>query len=114
MSGMTITLACQDYDHTRALSDGTLRVEGFDLRIVTISPSSQIFLRMLNKEDFDASEMSLSNYMIALARGDNRFTAIPVFPARVFRHSYIWVNTNAGIGNRKILLVNGSESRITP
>jgi 4,5-dihydroxyphthalate decarboxylase len=91
MPGITITLACQDYDHTRALSDGTVSIEGFDLKVVTISPPSQIFLRMLNKEEFDeefdASEMSLSNYMIALARGDKRFTAIPVFPARVFRHS---------------------------
>src|SRR5262245_50082180 len=30
-------------------------------------------LRMLNKEEFDASEMSLSNYMIALGHGDSRF-----------------------------------------
>lgn len=104
MPGITITLACQDYDHTRALSDGTVRIEGFDLKFVTISPPSQIFLRMLNKEEFDASEMSLSNYMIALARGDRRFTAIPVFPARVFRHSYIWVNTNAGIREPKDLV----------
>jgi 4,5-dihydroxyphthalate decarboxylase len=62
-----------------------------------VSPPSQIFLRMLRNEEFDASEMSLSNYMIALERGDTRFVAIPVFPSRVFRHSYIWVNTDSGI-----------------
>jgi 4,5-dihydroxyphthalate decarboxylase len=97
MPGPTIILACQDYDHTHALRDGTVTAEGFELKLVSISPPSQIFLRMLHKEEFDASEMSLSNYMIALGRGDRRFVAIPVFPARVFRHSYIWINANAGI-----------------
>jgi 4,5-dihydroxyphthalate decarboxylase len=52
---------------------------------------------MLHDEAYDASEMSLSNYMIALGKGDRRFVAIPVFPSRVFRHSYIWINTQAGI-----------------
>src|SRR5262245_29890613 len=59
---------------------------------------------MLNKEEFDASEMSLSNYMIALGHGDSRFVAIPVFPSRVFRHSYIWINTNAGIREPRDLI----------
>jgi 4,5-dihydroxyphthalate decarboxylase len=104
MPASTITLACQDYDHTRALVDGAVPVEGFDLKVVTISPPSQIFLRMLNKEEFDASEMSLSNYMIALGHGDRRFVAIPVFPSRAFRHSYIWIHANAGIREPRDLI----------
>ena len=104
MPETTITLACQDYEHTRALMDGTVPVEGFDLKVVAISPPSQIFLRMLNNEEFDASEMSLSNYMIALGHGDKRFVAVPVFPARVFRHSYIWVHANAAIRQPRDLI----------
>ena len=50
MSGAKITPAFQDYDHTRALVDGAVTVEGYDLKPTTISPPSQIFLRMLNKE----------------------------------------------------------------
>jgi 4,5-dihydroxyphthalate decarboxylase len=100
----TITLACQEYDHTRALLDGTVSAEGFHLQMISISPPSQIFLRMLRNEEFDASEMSLSNYMIALGRGDRRFIAIPVFPSRVFRHSYIWVNAHAGIREPRDLI----------
>jgi 4,5-dihydroxyphthalate decarboxylase len=65
--GPTINLACREYDHTRALADGTVAVDGFNLRMV-LSPPSQIFLRMLNSEEFDASEMSLSNYIIGLGR----------------------------------------------
>ena len=97
MAGLEITLACRDYDHTRGLRDGTVAIDGVHLRMIAVSPPSQIFLRMLRNEEFDASEMSLSNYMIALGRGDRRFVAIPVFPSRVFRHSYIWVNTKSGI-----------------
>lgn len=97
MAGLEINLACRDYDHTRGLRDGTVAIDGVHLRMIAVSPPSQIFLRMLRNEEFDASEMSLSNYMIALGRGDRRFVAIPVFPSRVFRHSYIWVNTKSGI-----------------
>jgi 4,5-dihydroxyphthalate decarboxylase len=104
MPGPMITLGCQDYDHTRALVDGRVTVEGFDLKVETLSPPSQIFLRMLNKEAFDAAEMSLSNYMIALGHGDRRFVAIPVFPSRAFRHSYIWIHANAGIREPRDLI----------
>jgi len=97
MPEIKLTLACQGYDHTRALLDGTVTVEGAELKCISISPPSQIFLRMLHSEEFDASEMSLSNYLIALGRGERRFVGIPVFPARVFRHSFIWINTQAGI-----------------
>jgi 4,5-dihydroxyphthalate decarboxylase len=97
MANRTFTIGCRDYDHVRALADGRVKVEGLDLNFVNISPPSQIFLRMLHDEEFDASEMSLSNYMIALGKGDHRFIAIPVFPSRVFRHSFIWINTRSGI-----------------
>jgi 4,5-dihydroxyphthalate decarboxylase len=97
MANQTITIGCRDYDHTRALADGRVKLDGIELKFVNISPPSQIFLRMLHDEEFDASEMSLSNYMIALGKDDHRFVAIPVFPSRVFRHSYVWINTRAGI-----------------
>ena len=97
MANKTITIGMRDYDHCRALANGRIKVEGVDLKFVNISPPSQIFLRMLHDEEFDASEMSLSNFMIAMGQGDRRFVAIPVFPSRVFRHSYIWINTTAGI-----------------
>ncbi|HEX2929424.1 MAG TPA: ABC transporter substrate-binding protein [Candidatus Binatia bacterium] len=97
MAHRKMIIGLRDYDHTRALTDGRVKIDGIDLEFKNISPPSQIFLRMLHDEEFDASEMSLSNYMIALGKGDRRFVAIPVFPSRVFRHSYVWTNTRAGI-----------------
>ena len=99
----TLTIGMRDYDHTRALVDGRVTVAGVQLKFVNITPPSQIFLRMLNDEEFDASEMSLSNFMIALGKGDRRFVALPIFPSRVFRHSYIWINTKAGISGPRDL-----------
>jgi 4,5-dihydroxyphthalate decarboxylase len=92
-----ITIGCREYDHIRALADGRIQIDGVELKFVHLSPPSQIFLRMLHDEAYEASEMSLSNYMIALGKGDRRFVAIPVFPSRVFRHSYIWIHAQAGI-----------------
>ena len=46
---------------------------------------------------FAASEMSLSWYARTLALDPRPFTAIPVFPSRMFRHSSIYVNTHSGI-----------------
>jgi 4,5-dihydroxyphthalate decarboxylase len=104
MANTALTLACQNHDHTRALADTTVRAAGIDLKVINISPPSQIFLRMLNNEEFDISEMSLSNYLIALGNDDRRFIALPVFPSRVFRHSYVWINANAGIEKPRDLI----------
>jgi 4,5-dihydroxyphthalate decarboxylase len=97
MAQRILTVGMRDYDHARALSDGRVQVPGVDFKFINITPPSQIFLRMLRDEEFDVSEMSLSNFMIAIGKGDPRFVGLPVFPSRVFRHSYIWVNTQADI-----------------
>src|SRR5262245_9833540 len=52
---------------------------------------------MLNHGEFDVSEMSLSSYTILRSEGDTRFIAIPVFPSRVFRHSALYVRSDATI-----------------
>ena len=48
MANRTLTIAVRDYDHTRALADGRVQVDGVDLKFVYISPPSRIFLRMLH------------------------------------------------------------------
>jgi 4,5-dihydroxyphthalate decarboxylase len=41
--------------------------------------------------------MSLSNYTSLVSAGNAPFIAIPVFPSRVFRHGYFFINTTKGI-----------------
>ncbi len=96
MSNIKLTLACGDYDRTRALWDGRVTPEGVDLTYIRLTPAD-IFFRMLQYNEFDISEMSLSNYLTELSGGSPRFIAIPVFPSRFFRHSCVFVNRKAGI-----------------
>ena len=96
MAKLKITIACGNYDRTRALSDGTVQPEGVELNYIPIRPA-ETFWRMLNNEEFDASEMSLSSYTILRSQGDTRFIALPVFPSRIFRQSCVYVHSRSGI-----------------
>jgi 4,5-dihydroxyphthalate decarboxylase len=60
-------------------------------------PVEETFFRMLRHKEFDASEISLSSYVISLSQPDAPFIAIPVFPSRFFRHNSIFVNADSGI-----------------
>jgi 4,5-dihydroxyphthalate decarboxylase len=96
MSNLRLTFACGPYDRTQSLRDGTLAPEGIDLVYIELQPA-EIFWRMLQYREFDASEMSLSNYTTLVSQGDAPFIAIPAFPSRVFRHGYFFINTDKGI-----------------
>jgi len=50
--------------------------------------------RMLHDKEFDAAETSLASYIIAKSRGAP-FTAIPVFPRRLFSQNHIFVSDNS-------------------
>ncbi len=96
MRKLKLTLACGRYDRTQPLIDGRVQPEGVDLTFLPLRPG-ETFWRMLNHEEFDVSEMSLSSYTILRSEGDTRFTAIPVFPSRVFRHSAIYLRADSKI-----------------
>ena len=96
MHKLPLTLACGRYDRTQALIDGRVQPDGVDLTFLPLRPG-ETFWRMLNHGEFDASEMSLSSYTILRSEGDTRFIAIPVFPSRIFRHSALYVRSDASI-----------------
>lgn len=103
MSKLRLTLACWDYDRTRALADGRVSPEGIDLNLIPLHVE-ETFFRMLRNREFDAAEMSLSSYSVSLMRDDPAFIAIPVFPSRFFRHSCIFVSAKSGIREPKDLV----------
>ncbi len=51
---------------------------------------------MIRHREFDASEMSLSSYLIYGSRADD-LQASPVFSSRSFRHSCIFIHSQTGI-----------------
>jgi 4,5-dihydroxyphthalate decarboxylase len=96
LSRLQLSLACWDYDRTRALADGSVRAEGIDL-VYNNLYVEETFFRMLRNREFDVAEMSLSSYCVSLMRDEPAFVAIPVFPSRFFRHSCIFVSAASGI-----------------
>jgi 4,5-dihydroxyphthalate decarboxylase len=95
MSQLPMTFACGLYDRMTALYTGEVRTEGIDLNFIAVNDPRELFDRMVARLEFDASEMSASEYVTRLARGQCPFIALPVFPSRMFRHGFITVDTRA-------------------
>jgi 4,5-dihydroxyphthalate decarboxylase len=93
---LRLTLACGDYDRTRALEDGSIRPDGIELTYLRL-PVEETFFRMLRHREFEVAEMSLSSYVHSLGTDPSPFVALPVFPSRMFRHGAIYVNADAEI-----------------
>ena len=96
MADLPLTLACWDYDRTRPLIDGLVKPKGIDLKVEVLRPR-QMFPRMLEKQEFHASELSLASYASLIGRGQCPFVAIPVALSKFFRHSCIYVRKGAGV-----------------
>ena len=115
MAKLRVTLACWDYDRTRALQEGRVQVEGVELTYLPLRVE-ETFWRMLRHQEFDAAELSMGSYLLSRENGSPRFVAIPVFPSRAFRHSCIYINTDSGIKEPKDLIgkrVGVAEYQIT-
>jgi 4,5-dihydroxyphthalate decarboxylase len=92
---LPVSVACWDYDRTRALQDGRVVPEGVDLTYVQVR-SVETFFRMVRNREFDVAEMSLSSYVLSLLDG-SPFVAIPVFVSRAFRHNSIYVHAGGPV-----------------
>jgi 4,5-dihydroxyphthalate decarboxylase len=96
MSGDPVTLACRNSDGTNAIIRGQLRPPGINLRVLEVNDVVKMFAGMF-KGEYDVSEMSLAEMIYYLTRGRCDFIAIPVFPSRLFRHSFMFCNRSSGI-----------------
>jgi 4,5-dihydroxyphthalate decarboxylase len=97
VSRLHLTFASCRYDRLEAIRDGDVVVEGVDLTCITLKSGRDVFDRMVGGREFDVAELSASEFISLLGAGDCPFVTIPVFPSRVFRHGYIFVNTRRGI-----------------
>ncbi len=102
-SKLRLTMACWDYDRTRALADSRVTFDGIELTYLPLIVE-ETFFRMMRYHEFDVSEMSLSSYTLSLFADKPQFIAIPVFPSRMFRHNGIFINVNSGIREPKDLV----------
>ena len=91
-----ITIAIGTYDRTAALLDGSIQVEGFNSQFVS-GDLEAIFAEAFSTAPFAVTELSFSNFLISSARGTCPYIALPIFPSRSFRHSAIYIRSDAEI-----------------
>jgi 4,5-dihydroxyphthalate decarboxylase len=109
MAGLKLTLALSHYDRHIPFFDGSVQAEGVDLQVLQVGQSEPLrhgrdrHERMLQKGEFDICELSLSSFLMAKSRG-MPFTAIPVFPRRLFSLSQMWVNADTKITSPRDLI----------
>jgi 4,5-dihydroxyphthalate decarboxylase len=109
MAKIKLTLALSHYDRHVPFFDGSVSPDGLDLTPLYVGQSNpgthgvDRHERMIQKGEFDVCELSLSSYLMAKSRG-LPFTAIPIFPRRLFSLSQMGVNVDAGIRTPKDLV----------
>ena len=89
-----LTLAIQRFDRTAALHTGGVALEG--VMVLHVPPG--VGVAGLIQGIFDAAEMPLAHYAFLKDAGDP-FTAIPVFPDRLFIQQYVYTRPDTGIGS---------------
>jgi 4,5-dihydroxyphthalate decarboxylase len=103
MDKISLSMACGPYDRTEALRYGLVKIEGVDLTYLPIQWPVDIFSRMLQGNEFDIAEMSLTHCFVLRSQNRFPFVTLPVFMSRLFRHGYIFVNVKSGITSPKDL-----------
>ena len=98
MAPPKLDIAFWDYDRTRLLADGTVRIDGVDATFHRARIVPEIFEAMVRRRAYDVSELGMTYFLRTFGEdGRSPFVAIPVFPVRSFRHGAIYINKASGI-----------------
>jgi 4,5-dihydroxyphthalate decarboxylase len=93
MTKLTLSVAVGEYDRTRALTDGSVSIDGVAPVVMNLSPE-EIFFRAFRNAEFDICELSLSSFSVKTAAGSCPYVGVPAFLSRAFRHTAIYVRTD--------------------
>ena len=97
----TLSLAAGYHLRAKALCDGRVGLKSFDLRAIAYENDGLGHDEFMAGK-FDAGEFSLAMYLALKSRGAP-YMAIPVFPNRKFRQSYIFVPEGSPLTEAKQL-----------
>ncbi len=96
MKPLKISLALGSYDRHAPLLEGCIRHPDVDVTYIELDPQQGRHERFLQHFEFDAAELSLSSYLIAVDQG-LPVHAVPIFPRRLFSQSQMYKNIGCGI-----------------
>ena len=77
-----------DYEHVLDFDNAQAAQGALHYAVTGLGDLSRI---VLGGQQFDVAEYSLANYIMLRDRGDDRLSAIPVFPSRAFRNVSVFV-----------------------
>ena len=92
---LCVTLATWDHDRTEAILDGRVGIRGCILDCSS-QPTTTLFPLAVNEAKYDITEMSMSSYIMQVSSKTSKYSAIPVFLSRAFRHSGFYVRMDSG------------------
>lgn len=98
---LKLTMAFTNNPRIQPLRDGTVKPENIELEMLNIDAGA-LFFRNLKYDEFDVSEMSISETLLAMERSDGTrwdWSALPVFLSRGHVWPNLYVNTSSGIEN---------------
>lgn len=96
MTALHINIATSDYDHIRDLALGRVRIEGATFNY-QIYPIEETFYRFVHYREWEVSEMSFAKFVAIMSEDAPDIVGLPVFTARMFRQSSVYVRKDAGI-----------------
>jgi 4,5-dihydroxyphthalate decarboxylase len=102
---LELTYGGELYDRTRRLYSGEVVPEGIRLRYLHTA-IEDLFWRQGRYGEFDLAEYSMGAYLSTVEDPDRPFTALPIFPSRVFRHSSVYVNADTDVSD--VAALNGA------
>lgn len=103
MSDRALRIGGYRYEHTEALFDGRIPIDGVDATFDSSPLISDTFQRMVQGE-YDVAELGLTYFLRMWDTPESPFMALPIFPNRNFRHSAVFVNVDAGIAGPEDLV----------
>ncbi|WP_460524324.1 substrate-binding domain-containing protein [Humibacter antri] len=96
MTRVSLTIGGYRYEHTRALFDGAIPIQGVDATFATSALISDVFHQMAVGE-LDVAEYGLTYFLRSWDTDESPFLALPIFPNRNFRHEALFVSERSGI-----------------
>ena len=113
-------MAGYNFDRTRALIDGSVRIEGCDMQFKESAIGDINTHVFSGPQTLDVTEIGLHPFMLAYANDDFRdYTLLPIFPLRLFRHKSVFIRTDRGINKpedlrgKKIATAGYSSTSLT-
>jgi len=96
--GLSLSMAGYEYDRTRALIDGRVKIEGCEIEFQESGIGDINTNVFSGPQSLDLTEIGLHPFMLAYANeGFRDYSLLPIFPLRLFRHKSVFIRTDRGI-----------------